>query len=77
MPTAIVVGFADFEDVYPAWEKGSVENANQLMRRWDPKETDFSRASERRIEALEGAINSIHRKRLGGKTAHAAYLASA
>lgn len=66
-----------YTHAYAAWEKGSVENANRLVRRWYPKGTDFSRVSERRIEALEMAINSIHRKLLGGKTAREAYLAAA
>ena len=30
-----------YTHAYAAWEKGSVENANRLVRRWYPKGTDF------------------------------------
>ena len=66
-----------YTHAYAAWEKGTVENANRLVRRWYPKGTDFSRVSPARIAALESAINSIHRKRLGGHTAQEAYHATA
>jgi IS30 family transposase len=65
-----------YTHAYAAWEKGSVENANRLVRRWYPKGTDFSRVGWSCIAALEEAINSIHRKLLGGKTAREAYLAA-
>ena len=66
-----------YTHAYAAWEKGSVENANRLVRRWFPKGTDFSNVTSGRIAALETAINSIHRRRLLGLTAHEAFLASA
>lgn len=66
-----------YTHAYAAWEKGSVENANRLVRRWYPKGTDFSKVSPRRIAALEDAINSIHRRLLGGRTALQSYLAAA
>ncbi|MBP5786733.1 MAG: IS30 family transposase, partial [Kiritimatiellae bacterium] len=66
-----------YTHAYAAWEKGTVENANRLVRRWNPKGTAFSRVSPARIAALESAINSVHRKRLGGHTAQEAYHAAA
>ena len=66
-----------YTHAYASWEKGSVENANRLVRRWYPKGTDFSRVSPARIAALESDINSIHRKLLGGHTAQEAYHAAA
>lgn len=66
-----------YTHAYAAWEKGSVENANRLVRRWYPKGTDFSKVSARRIAELETAINSIHRPILDGRTAQEAYLAAA
>ena len=65
-----------YTHAYAAWEKGSVENANRLVRRWYPKGTDFSKVSLSRIATLERLINSIARKLLQGKTAHEAYLAA-
>jgi IS30 family transposase len=66
-----------YTHAYASWEKGSVENANRLVRRWYPKGTDFSKVSVARIAALETAINSIHRKLLGGHTAQESYAAAA
>ncbi len=50
---------------YAAWEKGSVENCNRILRRWFPKGTDFSLVRKRDIAIVIGYINSIHRKTLG------------
>ena len=66
-----------YTHAYAAWEKGSVENANRLVRRWYPKGTDFSKVSLERVAALQDAINSIHRKLLDGRTASEAYLSVA
>lgn len=65
-----------YTHAYSAWEKGSVENANRLVRRWYPKGTDFAKVSVGRIGELERSINSIARKLLEGKTAHEAYTAA-
>lgn len=54
---------------YASWEKGSVENANRMVRRWYPKGTDFSKCSKAEIAALERTINSIHRRILDGLSA--------
>jgi IS30 family transposase len=65
-----------YTHAYAAWEKGSVENANRLVRRWYPKGTDFSKVPSSCIAALEQVINSIHRKRLNGLTASQAFPAA-
>ena len=54
---------------YASWEKGSVENANRMVRRWYPKGTDFSKCSKAEIAALQRTINSICRRLLGGLSA--------
>lgn len=56
-----------------AYEKGSVENANRLLRRWFPKGTDFGRVTPAEVEEVEDAVNSIHRRSLGGRTANQAF----
>ena len=66
-----------YTHAYAAWEKGSVENANRIVRRWYPKGIDFSKVSLKRIDALQNVINSIHRRLLEGKTANEAYLSAA
>ena len=52
-----------------AYEKGAVENANRMLRRWFPKGTDFSRLSPQRIHEVAERINQIHRASLGGLSA--------
>lgn len=54
---------------YASWEKGSVENANRMVRRWYPKGTDFSKCSRAEVAALQRTINSICRRLLGGRSA--------
>lgn len=56
---------------YASYEKGAVENANRIIRRWFPKGTDFSKVPEEEILAVEKIVNSIHRKSLGGLSADA------
>lgn len=53
---------------YAAWEKGTNENHNRMIRRWFPKGTDFAEISERRIQAVENWMNHYPRKVLGWKT---------
>ncbi|MBQ0038471.1 MAG: IS30 family transposase, partial [Clostridiales bacterium] len=48
-----------------AWEKGSNENHNRMIRRFFPKGTDFSRVSKKRIAAVEHWMNHYPRKILG------------
>ena len=62
-----------YTHAYAAWEKGSVENCNRIVRRWYPKGTDFARVSAQALASLEAAINGIHRRSLGGLTAAQSY----
>ena len=41
---------------YAAWEKGSNENANRMIRRWFPKGTDFTRVTQKEVDT-EGSIS--------------------
>lgn len=47
---------------YAAWEKGSNENHNRMIRRWYPKGTDFSRVTKKEIAALQDWMNNYPRK---------------
>ena len=58
-------------NAYALYEKGAIENANRLVRRWYKKGTDFSKVPRKDILTLEGFINSIHRKSLNGMTSKA------
>ena len=54
---------------YSAWEKGSNENANRLLRRFFPKGTDFTAVSQREINEAADWLNQYPRKLLGWKSA--------
>ena len=53
---------------YSAWEKGSVENHNRMIRRFFPKGTDFSKVSKKRIADVQDWMNNYPRKILGWQT---------
>lgn len=53
---------------YSAWEKGTNENHNRLMRRFFPKGTDFTKVSQREIQEAVDFLNNYPRKILGWKT---------
>jgi len=51
-----------------AWEKGSNEVHNRMIRRWFPKGTDFSKVSKAKILRVQDWMNHYPRKILGWKT---------
>jgi len=51
---------------YSAWERGSNENNNKLVRRWFPKGCDFSCVTPAEIEALQDWVNDYPRKQFFG-----------
>lgn len=53
---------------YAAWEKGTNENHNRMIRRWYPKGTDFSRVTKKEIAALQDWMNGYPRKILNWRT---------
>ncbi|OQB24928.1 MAG: Integrase core domain protein [Firmicutes bacterium ADurb.Bin182] len=53
---------------YSAWERGSNENANKLIRRFIPKGADIAKYSERDIKRIERWMNSYPRRLLGYRT---------
>jgi transposase, IS30 family len=54
---------------YSAFERGSNENANRIVRRFLPKGTDFGKLSRAEVAAVEALVNAIHRDVLVGLTA--------
>ena len=58
-----------FCDPYSSWQKGSVENANKMIRRFFLKGTDFSAVSQKNIDRVVSIINRKPRKILGYRTA--------
>jgi transposase, IS30 family len=57
-----------FAHPYAAWERGTNENTNGLLRQYFPKSTSFKRVSEAQIEAVMQKLNQRPRKILGFRT---------
>lgn len=57
-----------FADSYASWQKGSIENANKLIRQYIPKGTDFSKLSDLYIKKVTKKINNRPRAKLGFRT---------
>ena len=58
-----------FAHPYSAFERGSNENANRMIRRWYPKGTDFADVSAVDISRLQAWMNDYPRQILGGYSA--------
>ena len=54
-----------FCDPYSSWQRGSVENAVGLTRRFWPKKTDYALISDDEIANVEWLLNTRPRKRFG------------
>ena len=57
-----------FCDPYCAWQKGTSENTNGLLREFYPKGMDLSEADENQLEYYLDLINNRPRKCLGYQT---------
>lgn len=53
---------------YAAWEKGTNENHNRMIRRFFPKGTDFSKITKGQVQAVQDWMNNYPRKILGWNT---------
>ena len=54
-----------FCDPYSSWQKGGIENANKMLRRYFPKGTDFSLVSQGEVDQVVRMINEKPRRVLG------------
>ena len=52
---------------YAAWEKGSNENHNRMIRRFFPKGTNFDKVKPSEVRAAQDWMNPYPRKILGWK----------
>lgn len=52
---------------YAAWEKGSNENHNRMIRRFFPKGTNFDKVKPSEVRAVQDWMNNYPRKILGWK----------
>jgi IS30 family transposase len=54
-----------FAKPYCAWQRGTNENTNGLVRQYLPKGTDLTASSHREVAAIQSSLNDRPRKRLG------------
>jgi len=59
-----------FCEPYRSWEKGSVEHALSLIRRFLPKKTNFATITKEQVKQIETLLNNRPRKCLCYKTPH-------
>jgi len=57
-----------FAKPYSAWQRGTNENANGLIRQFFPKGTDLAHIPEHRFTQVQQFLNDRPRKRLGYRT---------
>lgn len=57
-----------FTDPYSSWQKGSIENANKMLRRYFPKSTNFATIRQTDVVSALTRINNKPRKILGYKS---------
>ena len=58
---------------YSAYERGSNENLNRMIRRFLPKGTDFSSLTRSRVKEIEQWMNRYPRETLGWKNANTVF----
>jgi IS30 family transposase len=61
---------------YSAWERGSNENTNKIIRRFIPKGADISKYTAKEIKRIEHWINNYPRRILNYMTSQEVYEAS-
>ena len=57
-----------FADSYASWQKGTVENANRLIRKYIPKKANFDEFSHKRIMNIQKKLNRRRREKLNFDT---------
>jgi len=57
-----------FADPYAAWQRGTVENTNGLLRQFFPKGTDFRPVRHSRLQEAQALLNNRPRKCLDFRT---------
>lgn len=57
-----------FADPYCAWQKGTNENSNGLLREFYPKHMDLSKTNEKEVQEILKLLNNRPRKCLNYKT---------
>ena len=62
-----------FCDPYKAWQRGTIEAINGIIRRWFPKGTNFDEITEEQVQYVENWFNNRPMKVLNGLTPNIVY----
>lgn len=65
-----------FADSYCSWQKGAIENANKLIRKYIPKKADFNDFSDRQIMEIQKKLNRRPREKLNFDTPKSRFFAN-
>jgi transposase, IS30 family len=65
-----------FAHPYAAWERGTNENTNGLVRQYFPKGSDFTSFTQDKVEVVMAKLNHRPRKVLGYRTPHEVFYAT-
>ena len=57
-----------FADSYCSWQKGAIENANKLIRKYIPQKSNFDNFSNHRIMQIQKKLNARPREKLNFDT---------
>lgn len=57
-----------FADSYCSWQKGAIENANKLIRKYIPKKAHFKDFTDRKIMNIQKKLNRRPREKLNFET---------
>jgi len=63
-----------FATPHHAWERGTNENTNGLLRQYLPKRTSMAHVTQEHCDAIAARLNSRPRKRLGFRTPEECYV---
>jgi IS30 family transposase len=63
-----------FATPHHAWERGTNENTNGLLRQYLPKRTSMARLTQHDCQAIARKLNQRPRKRLGYRTPEECYV---
>ena len=65
-----------FADSYSSWQKGAIENANKLIRKYIPKKSNFNDFSDRKIMEIQKKLNRRPREKLNFDTPKSRFFAN-